>query len=50
MAFIGTLVDGFIDWMGDFVGFITDNPLVLMFVVLGVCGIAIGFIRRLINL
>jgi len=44
------LVTAAITWIGDFVNCITSNPLLLMFVVLGFVGLAIGLIRRIISL
>lgn len=55
MIFVGTgtgadHVGGIIDWVQSVVNMITSNPLILLFVVLGVALIAIGVVKRLISL
>lgn len=50
MTSVGTIVTNAITWMGDFAGFITDNPLVLAFVLVGFVGLGVGLLRRLISL
>lgn len=47
---IGSLVTGAVSWVGSFVGAITDNPLILMFVIVGFVGLGVGLIKRLIRL
>lgn len=47
---IAVIVSAIITWIGQFLAVITDNALLLMFVVLSVTGIAVGFIRRLMRL
>lgn len=39
-----------IKWIGQFVSVITDNPLLLMFVVVAFVGLGVGLISRLIHL
>lgn len=43
---IGTFFAAFLEWVGDVVTFITDNPLLLIFVILAIAGIVIGMVRR----
>lgn len=47
---IGSLVTGAVTWVGSFVDVITDNPLILMFVIVGFVGLGVGLIKRLIRL
>ena len=47
---IGSIVTGAVSWVGSFVGAITDNPLILMFVIVGFVGLGAGLIKRLIRL
>ena len=47
---IGSIVTGAVSWVGSFVGAITDNPLILMFVIVGFVGLGVGLIKRLIRL
>ena len=47
---IGSIVTGAVSWVGSFVGAITDNPLILMFVIIGFVGLGVGLIKRLIRL
>lgn len=49
LADISALVTGSVTWMTEIVGFITDNPLVLLFTLVGFVGIGIGLIHRLIR-
>lgn len=42
---IGTFITAFIQWVTQVVEFITDNPLLLIFVILAIVGIVIGMIR-----
>jgi len=43
-------VSGSTSWIGTFVGAITDNPIILMFVLFGFIGTGIGLIKRLMRL
>lgn len=43
-------VGGIVDWVQTVVGMITDNPLILLFVVMAVALIAVGVVKRLIRL
>lgn len=47
---IGKIVTGSVTWIGSFVGAITDNPLILMFVIVGFVGLGVGLIKRLTRL
>ena len=47
---IGKIVTAGVSWLGSFVGAITDNPLILMFVIMGFVGLGVGLIKRLIRL
>lgn len=47
---VGTIVTGAVGWIGDYVGAITGNPLILMFVIVAFVGLGVGLIRRLIRL
>lgn len=50
LADVGLIVTAATGWMGSFVDFITENPICLLAIILPVSGIAIGFIKRLLNL
>lgn len=47
---VGTIVSGAITWITQYVGAITSNPLILMFVIIAFVGLGVGLIRRLIRL
>ena len=47
---IGKIVTAAVSWVGSFVGAITDNPLILMFVIVGFVGLGVGLIKRLTRL
>lgn len=47
---VTTIVTGGVTWISSFVGAITSNPLILMFVVVSFVGLGVGLIRRLIRL
>lgn len=47
---VGSLVNGSVTWLTSFVGAITSNPLILMFVIVSFVGLGVGLIRRLIRL
>ena len=50
LATIGQIVAYIVSWIGVFAGVITDTPIILLFVVLAVAGVAVGFLRRLMRL
>lgn len=47
---VSALVTEAIKWVGSFVGAITSNPLILMFVIVAFVGLGVGLIRRLVRL
>lgn len=47
---ITTIMASIVNWVQSVVTFITSNPLILLFVVMGVGLIAVGVVRRLIRL
>lgn len=46
LSAIGTFFTSFITWVGQVLSFITDNPILLIFVILAVAAIVIGMVRR----
>lgn len=50
IADIGLVVTGAVSWMGQVVTFITENPLVLMGVIIGFVGLGVGLLRRVFGL
>lgn len=50
VADVGSIVTAAQGWIGSFVGAITANPLIEMFVITGFVGLAVGLIRRLMRL
>ena len=49
MTDIGSWVTSSISWIGSFVGAITDNKLILGFVLVALIGTGVGLINRLIH-
>lgn len=47
---VTTIVNESVKWIGTFVGAITDNPLILTFVLLLIVGMGVGLIRRLVRI
>ena len=47
---VTTFVTSAVSWIGSFVGAITGNPLILMFVIVAFVGLGVGLINRLIRL
>lgn len=47
---VSLIVTESISWINSFVGAITGNPLIEMFVVVAFVGTGVGLIRRLIRL
>lgn len=47
---ITTILTSVISWTGSVITMVTSNPLILVFVLLGVGLIAVGVVRRLIRL
>lgn len=50
LADVSAIVTAGVTWMGQFVTFITDNPIVLIFVIVPFVGLGIGLIKRLLSL
>ena len=46
---IGSWVTSTVTWVGEFVGAITDNKLLLGFVLVALVGTGVGVINRLIH-
>lgn len=46
---VTTFVTEAIKWVGSFVGAITSNPLILMFVIVAFVGLGVGLIKRLVR-
>lgn len=46
---VSSLVTEAIKWVGSFVGAITSNPLLLMFVIVAFVGLGVGLIKRLLR-
>ena len=46
---IGSFVSSTVTWVGEFVGAITDNKLILGFVLVALIGTGVGVINRLIH-
>lgn len=46
---VTSLVTEAIKWVGSFVGAITSNPLLLMFVIVAFVGLGVGLIKRLVR-
>ena len=48
---IGTVFTQIVTWVGDIIALITGEPLLMLMVVaLPICGVAIGYLKRLIQL
>ena len=50
LSTISTIFTSIISWVGSTIQMITDNPLILLSVILGVALIAIGVVKRLLRL
>lgn len=46
---ITSIVTSSVEWIGKFVGAITDNKLLLGFVLVALAGLGVGLINRLIH-
>lgn len=46
LSAIGLFFTNFVNWVGSVISFITDNPILLIFVILAIAGIVIGMVRR----
>lgn len=47
---VTSIVTEGVEWIGSFVGAVTANPLIEMFVIVSFVGLGVGLIRRLIRL
>ena len=43
---VGSFVTALVVWMGNFLTFVTDNPPLLVFVLIALAGSIIGIVRR----
>lgn len=43
---IGSFFSAFTVWVGNVITFISENPILLIFVILAIAGIVIGMVRR----
>lgn len=50
LSTITTILASIVAWTTSVVNMITSNPLILLFVIIGVALIAIGVVKRLIRL
>lgn len=50
LSTITSILASIVSWTQSVVNMITSNPLILLFVILGVALIAVGVVRRLIRL
>lgn len=46
---VSSIVTEAVKWVGSFVGAITSNPLILMFVIIAFVGLGVGLIKRLVR-
>lgn len=49
LSSITSIVTGSVGWMGQFVSFMGNNPLVLVFAILPVVGYAVSILKRLLS-
>lgn len=49
ISYVTDLVTAGITWVGQYVGAVTSNPIILFFVMVGFVGLGIGLLKRLIN-
>ena len=47
---VSSLVTEAVKWVASFVGAITSNPLILMFVIVAFVGLGVGLIKRLVRI
>ena len=47
---VGDIFTSCIEWIGDVGEVVMGNPRLLLFVLLPLCGIAVGFFKRLMHL
>ena len=46
LSSVGTFVTNLVTWMTNLLGFVTDNPPLLVFVMIALAGSIIGLVRR----
>lgn len=49
LSSITDIVTATVGWMGQFISFIGNHPVVLVFVVLPLVGFAVGILKRLLS-
>lgn len=49
LSAITSIVTGSVGWMGQFITFIGNNPVVLVFAILPVVGYAVSILKRLLS-
>ena len=49
LADVGSIVTSSVSWIGSFVGAITSNGLLEMFVIVSFVGLGVGLIKRLVR-
>lgn len=50
LSTITTILSSIVNWTQSVISMITSNPLILLFVIMGVALIAIGVVKRLLRL
>lgn len=50
LSAITSVVTSAVSWIGSFIGVVTANPLVMLFVIVAFVGLGIGLLSRLIHL
>lgn len=50
LAQISTIFTSIVSWVTQVINMITSNPLILLFVIMGVALISIGVVKRLLRL
>lgn len=46
---VGSIVTQAATWIGQYVGVITSNPLIEMFVIVSFVGLGVGLLKRLVR-
>ena len=46
LSSVGSFVTNLVTWMTNLLGFVTDNPPLLVFVMIALAGSIIGIVRR----
>lgn len=50
LADVSLIVTSACTWVGDFIGVVASQPLLLIFVIVPLCGLGVGLLKRLIRL